>query len=305
MISGGSENTLVLWQMDTSKRDYLPHLSGSVENIVVSKKGSSYVVHLDDNSTMILSTSELKPTAYVSGIQSAVASSSKPKDLLVQRVWAVPKDVHQTIPAAIRPTETSKMYVCVGNGRQATLGGDFSTPLLQSFDLEAFATTSRQALARTQPTDINVNKRGYPTDEPQVTRIAFSADGQWLASLDEWAPAPRDVAEAVNGDFGEQFRQERRETHLKFWEMQDEAAEPAVLVKRVNEPHGNTGRDQAVLDLASNPVSTCFATIGSDGVVRLWKPVKRQQTGFVPQGQLSPSCHFLGLFEYHSSWRGQ
>jgi NET1-associated nuclear protein 1 (U3 small nucleolar RNA-associated protein 17) len=68
MISGGSENVLVIWQMDTGKKDFLPHLSGSVENIVVSPNGSSYVLHLDDNSAMIISTAEMKPTAYISGI---------------------------------------------------------------------------------------------------------------------------------------------------------------------------------------------------------------------------------------------
>ncbi|KAH8129796.1 quinon protein alcohol dehydrogenase-like superfamily [Trichoderma asperelloides] len=276
MISGGSENVLVMWQMDTSRRNYLPHLSGSVENIVVSPSGSSYVVHLDDNSTMILSTAEMKPTTYVSGIQSAAVEATTPKDLLVQRVWSVANQVRRPIPAAIKATEPSKFHVCVGNGRQATMTGEFSAPLLQTFDLETFMSVSKQALARTQPTDVNLTNKGYAIEEPVVTHIAFSADGKWLASVDDWVPSNRDAG-TVSGDAGEQFLKERHESYLKFWQVNDEDSSIA-LVSRVNAPHA-TSHPETVLDLASNNASTCFATIAGDGIVRLWRPKARQQQG--------------------------
>ncbi|KAL7943206.1 WD40-repeat-containing domain protein [Trichoderma barbatum] len=276
MISGGSENVLVLWQMDTAKKDFLPHLSGSVENIVVSASGSSYVVHLDDNSTMVLSTAELKPTTYISGIQSAAVEASTPKDLLVQRVWSVADKVRRPIPAAIKATEPSRLHVCVGNGRQATMTGDFSAPLLQSFDLETFTSVSKQALARTQPTDVNLTNKGYAIEEPVVTHIAFSADGKWLASVDDWIPSSRDVG-TVSGEVGDQFLKERHESYLKFWQVNDEDNSIA-LVSRINAPH-TSSHPETVLDLASNSASTCFATIAGDGIVRLWRPKARQQEG--------------------------
>ncbi|KAL7962051.1 WD40-repeat-containing domain protein [Trichoderma compactum] len=276
LISGGSENVLVLWQMDTAKKDFLPHLSGSVENIVVSTSGSSYVVHLDDNSTMVLSTAELKPTTYISGIQSAAAEASTPKDLLVQRVWSVADKVRRPIPAAINATEPSRLHVCVGNGRQATMTGEFSAPLLQSFDLETFTSISKQALARTQPTDVNLTNKGCAIEEPVVTHIAFSADGKWLASVDDWTPTYRDVA-TVSGEVGDQFLKERHESYLKFWQVNGEDNSIA-LVSRINSPH-TSNHPETVLDLASNNASTCFATIAGDGIVRLWRPKPRQQEG--------------------------
>ncbi|KAI9171757.1 U3 small nucleolar RNA-associated protein [Paramyrothecium foliicola] len=276
MISGGSENVLVIWQMDTSKKDFLPHLSGSVENIVVSPTGSSYAVHLDDNSVMILSTAEMKPTAYVSGIQSATINSSTPKDSLVQRVWAAKQQVRRPIPAAIRPTDASKLHVCVGNGLQATVSGEFSAPLLQSFDLESFTSISKQALARTQPTDVNMTNKGNLIDEPLVTHIAFSADGKWLASVDDWTPPTRDI-ENVGGDLKDQLVRERHETYLKFWDARGHS-DSFALTSRINSPHA-TSHTETVLDLASNPVVAGFATIGTDGLVRLWYPRPRQQGG--------------------------
>jgi NET1-associated nuclear protein 1 (U3 small nucleolar RNA-associated protein 17) len=267
--------------MDTGKKDFLPHLSGSVENITVSANGSSYVVHLDDNSVMVISTAEMKPTAYIAGIQSAAVNVTTPKDLLVQRTWTTPASVQRPIPAVISPTDQSRLHVCVGNGRQATMSGGFSAPLLQTFDLETFRSVSKQALARTQPTDVNITNKGHPIEEPLITHLAFSADGAWLASVDTWEPSQRDVDNVIS-DAKDQFIQERREVYLKFWEAQ-EGEEQIALVSRINAPHA-TNRNEAVLDLASNPVSTCFATIGTDGNVRLWRPKTRSQNGVVVKG---------------------
>ena len=275
-ISGGSENVLVSWQIDTSKKDFLPHLSGSVENIVVSPTGSSYVVHLDDNSAMILTTAELKPTAYVAGIQSAAIDVATPKDQLVRRLWNSPGQVKKPIPAAIRPTDPRKLHVCVGNGCQATMSGDLSAPLLQSFDLESFTSSSKHALARTQPTDVNITNKGHIIDEPLVRHIAFSGDGRWLASVDEWQPAARDV-ENVSGDLKDQFLRERHEVYLKFWDMQG-GADTVTLVSRVNSPHATTC-PESVLDLAADASSSAFATVGGDAAVRIWRPRLRQQHG--------------------------
>ncbi|KAG5997043.1 hypothetical protein E4U52_005186 [Claviceps spartinae] len=275
-ISGGSENVLVVWQVDTSRKDFLPHLSGSVENIVVSASGASYVLHMDDNSAMVLSTAEMKPTTYIAGIQSAAVDSSQPKDLLVRRVWDTPEHVGRPIPAAIRPTDPSRLHVCVGNGRQATMSGQFSAPLLQSFDLESFTSVSKQALARTQPTDVNLTNKGHTIDEPLVTNIAFSGDGRWLASIDEWRPADRDV-ENVSSDLREQFIRERHEIYLKFWEVRNDGVSLA-LVSRINGPH-STKCPERVLGLASDATSSSFATIGADGITRIWRPRARLDNG--------------------------
>ena len=281
MISGGSENALVMWQLDTGKRDYLPHLSGSVENVVVSAAGSSYVVHLDDNSVMVISTSEMKPTAYVSGIQSASVNVEIPKDFLVRRNWESPVEVRRRIPAAIRPGQSSKLHVCVGNGMQATVSGDFSAPYLQSFDLETFTSITRQPLARTQPTDVNMTNKGTVIDEPVITHMSFSANGRWLASVDDWKPAGRDV-ENVSSELQDQFLRERHEVYLKFWDMHTEDGS-AALTSRINAPHA-TIHPESVLDLVASPVSPSFATIGSDGMVRIWRSKVRSQNGIIVKG---------------------
>ncbi|ORY68607.1 uncharacterized protein BCR38DRAFT_464014 [Pseudomassariella vexata] len=292
VVSGGSESVLVQWQLDTGKRDVLPHLSASIENIVISKRGSSYIVHLDDNSTMVLSTAEMKPTAYVSGVQSLVYPTPGSKDNLVARVGhaQTPTLVSRT-PAAINPVDSTRLLVCVGNGQQMSQAGAVaSTPLLQTMDLSTNQSIAKQAMTRTNPTDVNITPKGYAITEPRVTHLAYSHDGKWLATVDEWQPPPRDT-DALEG-----LPSSRREVHLKFWtpaateeqskekpkgqQKEQPKQQSLELVSRINAPH-YTGRSEAVLDLAADPSSHKFATIGEDGVVRIWQPATRQRDGLV------------------------
>ncbi|KAH6687902.1 sporulation protein, partial [Plectosphaerella plurivora] len=277
MISGGSENTLVLWQVDTGKTTHLPHLSGSVENIVVSPSGSSYGVHLDDNSVMILTTSEMKPTFYISGIQTAARYFAPPKDSLVMRLADAVKEVRNPVPAAVNPRVPSQLHICVGAGQQAVMSGSQqSAPILQSFDLDTLRSQSRQALARTQPTDVNITSKGNPISEPTVTHLAFSSNGKYMASVDDWQPPMRDI-ENMSAETRQRFLRDRREIFLKFWTVGEEG-EQLALTSRINSPHA-TSRPEPVLALVADPKSSKFATLGDDGLVKIWSFKTRQFDG--------------------------
>ncbi|KAL2260153.1 hypothetical protein VTK26DRAFT_5940 [Humicola hyalothermophila] len=283
LISGGYETVLVLWQVDTGKLEFLPHLSAAIENIVVSPQGSSYAIHLDDNSTMILSTAEMKPTMYVSGIQSLVLGDRPSKDALVRRVWRPVDEIAAPLVAAVSPQSPSQMFLCVGNGQQATLGGGASsTPLLQVFDISSFQGVSKHAIARTSPTEANVTAEGAPIIEPTATKLAFSRDGKWLASVDEWQPPERDAEVFLTGSkTSAEACRERREIYLKFWEVG--ADQSLELASRINDAH-HTDRTETIFDLASDPTSTRFATIGGDGTVRFWNPRLRKRDGLMATG---------------------
>jgi NET1-associated nuclear protein 1 (U3 small nucleolar RNA-associated protein 17) len=265
----------VQWQLDTSKIDVLPHLTASIENIVISHRGSSYVVHQDDNSAMIMSTAEMKPITYISGIQSLVAPPPPSKDNFVRRVeYTSDRGLVTRIPAAVNPKDPTRLLLPVGNGQQATSSeGVVSMPLLQTIDLSTVQGVAKQAVTRTHPTDVNATSKGHLITEPRVAHMAYSHDAKWLATVDEWQPPSRDT-EVLEGPASD-----RREIYLKFWTTPAES-QTLELVSRVNAPH-YTGRDERVLDLAADPTSYTFATIGEDGVVRLWKPAIRQRDGIV------------------------
>ena len=98
IISGGHETVLVIWQLATGKRQYLPHLTSRLDKIVVNGHGDRYAVQMGDNSIMVLSTSELRPVAYFAGLQLSAqikgfGGESKPAQAAVLH----PKNLHQLL----------------------------------------------------------------------------------------------------------------------------------------------------------------------------------------------------------------
>jgi NET1-associated nuclear protein 1 (U3 small nucleolar RNA-associated protein 17) len=233
---------------------------------------------------MILSTAEMKPTMYVSGIQSLVLGDRPSKESLVRRVWRSVDEIATPLVAAVNPQSPSQMFLCVGNGQQSGLGGaSSSTPLLQVFDISSFHGVTKHAIARTNPTDANITSEGVPIVEPTATKLAFSRDGKWLVSVDEWQPPDRDTDALLTGSkTPAEACRERREIYLKFWEVGAED-QPFQLVTRINDAH-HTDRTEAIFDLASDPTSSRFATIGNDGMVRFWSPKLRKRDGLAATG---------------------
>lgn len=296
-ISGGPESVLVLWQTETSKQDFLPHLSASIENIVVSPRGASYAVHLDDNSTMVLSTAEMKPTFYVSGLQSLTLTQTPAKDANVRRTWQPVESITKPIPAAVNPTDASRIWLRVGNGQKASQTGEQpSASLLQTFDVSSFRSVAKQPLARTNPTDTNTTSQGQPVTEPTITHLCASRDGQWLASVDEWQPPERDIS-GMPGEpsLKQEWARDRREVHLKFWSVSDrrdaEDAEAAAasaedantydLVTRIDEAHFTSKAETIFAVEADTRHGSRFVTLGDDAVVRFWGIKTRVRDGLV------------------------
>lgn len=289
IISGGQETTLVLWQLETEHRQHLPHLGAAVESIVVSPSGSSYAIRLADNSAMILSTSELQPTFSIAGIQIPAVQQARLQLPFVPTVTAPTEKEgllqRSRCPACACLTNPGRLLLAVP---PATMSRQLSlTPpkisYLQTFEVEAAHQISRQALTRTKVTILSMGPESNIVEEPNVTHIQTSSDGQWLASVDEWMPPKRDVEPLA-------FDQEkvlaelvfREEIYLKFWSW-NEDTKMWELISRIDDPHaspsGNHYHQGGVLDLVSDPSSIAFATVGEDSIVKLWKPAVRRRNG--------------------------
>jgi len=288
IISGGSETVMVLWQLDTAKKQFLPHLSAAIQNIVVSPTGSSYAVRLADNSAMVLSTAELKPTTSISGLQAQVIRDTESLDSRVSRVKGDERDVAliKRAPAVINPVQPANLLLAVGENQEIDPLSKqiISTPYLQTFNVSSSYNISRQALSRTNVTNINVAPNASRISEPQVTHMQITHDGLWLATIDEWVPPRKDLEylghSAIN--LAEEQRK-RREVYLKFWEW-SKSSEVWELVSRIDAPHTLASENYGagrIFDLVVDPSSHTFATIGEDSVVRIWRPKTRVRDGLI------------------------
>ena len=244
---------------------------------------------------MVLSTSELNAKAYVGGIQAPTPclgrknTSSARKtfnfgqagvsdgQLVVTRAPMVPATISGLDPTrlllALPSTSSDDLH-----NSTVGLGG----PFLQTVDLTTAHHVARQALARTNVTNVNIGPENNKLVEPSVTLIrASSGDGRWLATVDEWSPPMKDMGPFSITDEGRRRECQRRtEIHLRFWSWDSESTH-WQLAARVDGPHsiGGGGAFTAagrVLDLQADPSQLGFATLGEDYSVRVWKSKARR-----------------------------
>ncbi|KAL4784478.1 hypothetical protein BJX76DRAFT_347721 [Aspergillus varians] len=260
LLTGGHESVMVLWQLDTGRKQFLPHLSSPICNIVVSGSGNSYAVKLADNRVVVLSARELQPLATITSLQA--------------------------VAAALHPQHPDQLLITVPASPQLTHEGITSTsaPVLQTYDIRSGTHISRQALARTNVTSLNIGPDGTPILTPDIKHLSVSEDGTWMATIDSWSPSLEDV-EALDIDPGAHF--ELKEIYLKFWRW-NEASSLWQLVTRIDSPHLSNNGSTSVLHIASRPDSHEFTTIGSDGLLRFWRPVIRQRHGLKRDGEQVP-----------------
>ncbi|KAF8458097.1 hypothetical protein BGX38DRAFT_1139073 [Terfezia claveryi] len=305
LISGGNETVLVLWQIDTGHKEFLPHLTSAIEHIVVSPSGTSYGIRLSDNSVMVLSTTELKPKANIAGIQAAslpVYLPSQPdaslltaNDILQQEENdGVPELTSRLsaprVPCAIHPTQSSQLLLATSSHSTSSLlitpeaATAESCPYLQTYDIFSDRPVAKQALTRTHATDVKIGPSGNSLVEPNVRLLSVSKNGEWLASLDEWSPPMQDTYDHALLDPSTPTPG-GREVFLKFWRKDNAAWD---LVTRVDSPHPDTitttfNGGAKVLDLVALPSAknAGFATLGADGCVRIWKARVRTRGGVV------------------------
>ncbi|KAE8387172.1 WD40-repeat-containing domain protein [Aspergillus alliaceus] len=272
IISGGHESVMVLWQLDTGRKQFLPHLSSPICNIVVSSTGNSYVIKLADNSIIVLSARELQPFATITGLQSYSQMNKSKTRINLSRVPAT---------AILHPQYPDRLLVTVPASRQTTHEGHrpANSCVLQTYDIRSNHHISRQALARTNVTTLKVNPEGLQIVAPNVTHLGISQDGEWMTTVDEWSPYPHDV-EALdsNGVCIDSIGANHQEIFLKFWRWSNSSG-MWELVTRIDGPHFSDKGSVPILDLASRPLSHEFATIGRDAVLRFWCPSSRQRSG--------------------------
>ena len=297
IISGGNETVLVLWQLSTGQKQFLPHLTAAIEQLVVSPSGASYGVHLADNSIMVLSTTEFKPKTNIAGIQSRLIDLKAPPDVPILRTATTEQEdrspMMQAIsktPAAIRATNPNQLLLSVPSSQSKKDRTDVkhSAPYLQCYDISSSHHVSRQALTRNNATDFNKGPNQVRIQEADIGHMSVSADGKWLATIEEWTPPIADVDYlSVDDDQRRDERRIRREIYLKFW-LLERRKEVWMLETRIDAPHRSADGliSGHILDLVADPTSTGFATIGEDQTVRVWSPKSRLRDGTIVRGTM-------------------
>ncbi|KAF8913139.1 quinon protein alcohol dehydrogenase-like superfamily [Gymnopilus junonius] len=232
LLSGGEESVLVIWQLYTGKKEFVPRLGAPISTISISRSNHGeveYLIGLADATYTFISSSSLKVTRSYSRI--------KIDPSLSQDSTSTPK---HDAPIAVQH-------------RNSTL----ILPSSHASSLQMYSLSNSSIISELEVSPSNrISRRDdKPIIPAIVEKVVVSESGQWMATVD-----------AREGDSA--FRSE---VYLKIW-FWDTRQDNWVLNTRIDRPHGNDKVvDICFNPSVMDPKTAYLITTGGDGRIKLWK----------------------------------
>lgn len=231
IVSGGEEAVLVLWQLSTGQREYVPRLGAPINAVTIadgiSGREQEYALTLADGSVTFVGSLTLKVSRSFARIK---VDSSR-----------------HLFPASRQATMPSPIAVEAVTGQLVLQSGHPSS--LQFFDIEADRITSELEVA---PSNRVSRPDEAPLEPTRVELVAFSSQpahgssglAEWMATIDS-RPGGGHMS---------------NEIALKIWQWSSSAQGGRyILNTRIDKPHEEGG----VSSLAFSPA----AEAGDDGLL--------------------------------------
>ncbi|EDV27287.1 uncharacterized protein TRIADDRAFT_55093 [Trichoplax adhaerens] len=181
LLSGGSEGVLVVWQLRTETKHFLPRLGSSIVHINSSSNYSIVAVSLKDNVIHLISPSEMAIKQSIQGLHKAC-------------------ELYQLSS----PVPTGLVY----DPRSRAIVLNSIPGSLQFYDIHSHKTTKVMDVVGQNYVVSHSNKSTSLTD---VTHVAFHPSGNWLAT----------VMNVISMIESRNNKDSVAEMKLKFWEFSE------------------------------------------------------------------------------------
>lgn len=257
LLSGGEEAVLVIWQIHSGKKEFVPRVGSAISTISICNGPSSeeYLLGLNDGTFSFVSSSTFRLTRSFSQIKidsdivDAESSSSKPAAL----------------PLAFHPKSASIIL-----------------PSSHPQSLQIYSPASSTLLSELEVSPSNrVSKRDdKPVEHSHVKHVALSSCGAWMATLD-----------ARNGEAGYP-----PEIFLKVWEWNEKLAE-WTLHSRIDQPHGTSQVVSVSFSPQSAVNPLYLSSCSENGSLKIWRlKSKPRASVWSPHASLDfPTSHLRSL----------
>jgi WD40 repeat protein len=160
LMSGGEEAVLVIWQLETRKKSFIPRLGSPIQSISINSSNTLFATYLEDSTIHIITSSDMNIKQTFSGIKMA---SFKENILSAES----PIIYKQAVELIVEPRHNFLVTKCERS--------------LQFYDIKnqkmsnELTIVSRNYISRIEDEKIR---------KPIITLAVFSANGKWLATVD-------------------------------------------------------------------------------------------------------------------------
>ncbi|KAJ2739472.1 NET1-associated nuclear protein 1, partial [Coemansia sp. BCRC 34301] len=242
MLSGGEEGVLVMWQLVTGNRSFVPRLGSDVMGVAISPDQAHYAVTLRDNTVKVLASATRALVASLQGLTFADSNSSKTSC------------IHPRLARALQPNAFTTGLVVHPTTHHVVLNGEPG-------HLQVYSALSDRHVVSVEVASFNrtggSSSNGQEIQQPHVDLVQYSSDGAWMATVDS-RPGGHSA-----------------ECYLKFWKF-DPATQAYRLATRIDAPHAG-----GVSALAFQPPPRsghpllCVTTGCSDASLSVWELQER------------------------------
>eukprot|EP00193_Tetraselmis_chui_P016806 CAMPEP_0177794212 /NCGR_PEP_ID=MMETSP0491_2-20121128/25517_1 /TAXON_ID=63592 /ORGANISM="Tetraselmis chuii, Strain PLY429" /LENGTH=807 /DNA_ID=CAMNT_0019316837 /DNA_START=58 /DNA_END=2481 /DNA_ORIENTATION=+ len=231
LLSGGLEAVLVIWQLSSGKRNYLPRLGGALVSISDSPDPVNYLVAQSDNTVRLINISSMRVDASIYGMLPPPKTASLPE------------------AAAVLEPGTGNLAIPASNA------------VLQFYDVVHDRHVANLQVASRNYVSLTVVKDGAGADtglpeEPRVSHLAFIGNGDWLATV-QMSPS----LGAGHSEYSLKFWERVADSV----QSSKGSRRSYVLNTEASAPH-----DSDVLCLAHHPHKCIVLTGTSSGEFKMW-----------------------------------
>ncbi|KAJ3145997.1 WD repeat-containing protein 75 [Geranomyces variabilis] len=152
LLSGGDEAVLVVWQLSTRRKQFLPRLSTPIRSLSISPDQTMYAVTHGDNSVRVIASATM--------ITKFISAGPPPYDASSRRPWQMIRE----------PRDDSVAIFGLGGS-------------LQFYDVTA---DQRLQQLEVTSTESSAKVKGRPSvNVAVVTHVAFAVNNEWMITVDD------------------------------------------------------------------------------------------------------------------------
>ncbi|KDQ14448.1 hypothetical protein BOTBODRAFT_32576 [Botryobasidium botryosum FD-172 SS1] len=241
LLSGGEEAVLVVWQLQSGHKEFIPRVGAPISSISICAGGDErqqeYLLGLADGTLTFISAGTLKISRSISRVKIDPTLSS-----------TVPI-TDSYLPLAVHPFNSHLVL-----------------PSSHPSSLQIFSPQTSTLVSELEVSPSNrVSRRDEKPIEP--ARIVHTAlcpgrstpngrNGEWMATVDVREGSYEFSAEIV----------------LKIWRWEKSRNWSYVLNTRIDRPHGRSKVTSVSFNPASKDAASCLlVTTGEDGSIKMWR----------------------------------
>lgn len=247
LLSGGEEAVLVIWQLHTGRKEFVPRVGSPINTVALWRNGDveEYLLGLADATYLYVSSATLKVVKSVSRIKLGKGDQHYLSDLHLAFLHVDPSSV--ALPSSSHPPP-----LAIHSSTSTLLLPSSHPSSLQIYSPGSFTSISELEVA---PSNRVSRKDDIPIEPSRVILATTSQDSRWMATVDV-----RDG----EGSF-------RDEVYLKFWTW-EASINQWILNTRIDKPHGQ----KKISALCFNPATQIAqapqcVSIGEDGKIKVWR----------------------------------